>query len=96
MLSAGFVEGTVLIALSIVLAHLLTRLVDTPIRRWGWANASAWRSAAVVGMVLVLALTPIVLYLYLIDTAQADAVQRAGAGKPGTPLEDVADTSHHL
>ena len=92
--SAGFVEGTVLIALSVVLAHLLTRLVDTPIRRWGWANASPWRSAAVVGLVLVLALTPTVLSRSFIEQAQEAAEQRAGADNPGARVLDPDFTPH--
>src|SRR5699024_4340129 len=92
--SAGFVEGTVLVALGIVLAQLLTRLVDTPIRRWGWANASPWRSAAVVGLVLVLALTPTVLSRSFIEQAQEAAEQRAGADNPGARVLDPDFTPH--
>ena len=56
--SAGLLRGTLIIAVSLVLAWLLTRVVDTPIRRWHWANAKPLRAATVVAAVLAIGLAP--------------------------------------
>src|SRR5699024_3542331 len=92
--SAGFVEGTVLIALRIVLARLVARLLDPPSRRSGWANASPWRVRAVVGVALVLALSPTVLSRSCIEQAQEAAEQRAGADNPEARVLDPDFTPH--
>ncbi|MUN53839.1 acyltransferase family protein [Kocuria koreensis] len=45
---AGFFSGVVLLALSIGLAYVLTKLVDTPIRKWKWAETKRWRAGVVI------------------------------------------------
>src|SRR5699024_6571977 len=57
---ARLLDGLALILLSLLLAWLLTRLVDTPVRRWPWAGAKPWRAGAVALACLALALAPVV------------------------------------
>src|SRR5699024_11243090 len=52
---AGLLDGLALILLSLLLAWLLTRLVDTPVRRWAWAGAKPWGAGAVALTCLALA-----------------------------------------
>ncbi len=52
------VQGTAIVAASLLLGWLLTRFVDTPVRRWRWASARIWRAGAVIAASLVLALAP--------------------------------------
>lgn len=91
---ADALEGAVLIAASLVLAWLLTRLVDTPIRRWRWANAKALRAGGVVAVVLVLGLAPVLaLRQHLLD-AEQDARARAVADNPGARVLEADYTPH--
>lgn len=62
----GFVEGVALIAISIVVAFLLTKLVDDPLRHMPWANASTLNKVVVVFISLVVGLVPVALvYLWI-------------------------------
>ncbi|WP_129657686.1 acyltransferase family protein [Rothia uropygialis] len=45
---AGFFSGVGLLVLSIILAYLLTKLIDTPIRRWKWSETKRWRAGVVI------------------------------------------------
>lgn len=55
----NFVEGLIIILLSIVLAKVLTRLVDAPLRRIAWLDRSNWRGAGVVAVSIALVLGPV-------------------------------------
>lgn len=55
----GLFEGTVLILISVALAWLLTKLVDDPIRKLPWANASTPHKYAVVALCLTIGLAPV-------------------------------------
>ena len=46
---AGLLDGLVVLACSVLLAWVLTRLVDAPIRRSAWLEARAWRSLVAIG-----------------------------------------------
>ena len=52
----GVVDGVALMAVSIAIAAVLTKYVDTPIRRLPWANTTL-RKAQIVGLALWLGLT---------------------------------------
>jgi peptidoglycan/LPS O-acetylase OafA/YrhL len=56
---AGLLDGAILIALAVVCAWALTRLVDAPVRRWRWANARTWRQTTIALATLALGLAPI-------------------------------------
>lgn len=85
---AGLLDGTVIIAASLVLAWLLTKLVDSPIRRWGWANARARRAGLVVVCALVLALAPVAGAREHVLGQQREAEARAVADNPGARVLD--------
>lgn len=86
---AGLLDGAALIAASLVLAWLLTRLVDTPIRRWGWANARARRSGLVVAGCLLLAIAPVAGAHEHLLGQQREAEARAVADNPGARVLDA-------
>lgn len=91
---AGLLDGLVLIVLSLVLAWLLTRLVDTPVRRWRWANAQPWRACIVALTCLALALTPVIGAQQHLLGAQREAEARAVADNPGARVLDPEFTVH--
>ncbi len=86
---AGALDGAALIAVSLVLAWLLTRLVDTPIRRWPWANARARRSGLVVLCCLLLAIAPVAGAREHLLGEQREAEARAVADNPGARVLDA-------
>ncbi|GAA4522089.1 acyltransferase family protein [Brachybacterium paraconglomeratum] len=91
---AGVLDGLVLILLALVLAWLLTRLVDTPVRRWRWANAQPWRACAVALTCLALALTPVIGAQQQLLAGQREAQARAVADNPGARVLDPEFTVH--
>ena len=92
--TAGLLRGTLVIAVSLLLAWLLTRVVDTPIRRWRWANARPLRAGAVVAMVLVLGLGPTLGAQTLLQRAADEAERRAYADNPGARVLEPGYTPH--
>ncbi|MGO2557970.1 acyltransferase family protein [Brachybacterium sp.] len=91
---AGLFEGLVLILAALVLAWLLTRLVDTPIRRWPWASAKPWRSGLVALTCLVLGLAPMLGAQQHLVGQQREAEARAVADNPGARVLDPDFTVH--
>jgi peptidoglycan/LPS O-acetylase OafA/YrhL len=53
---AGLLDGAVVLAIALVVAWLLTRLVDTPVRRSPWLDARAHRGLAAVALSLAVVL----------------------------------------
>lgn len=68
----NFVEGLIIIILSIALATLLTRLVDAPLRRIAWLDRSNWRGLGVIIVSVALVVGPVA-------TLQAEAERTAAA-----------------
>ncbi|MFL0456088.1 acyltransferase family protein [Brachybacterium paraconglomeratum] len=91
---AGLLDGLVLILLSLVLAWLLTKVVDTPVRRWRWAGAKARRGGLVVLTCLVLALAPMIGAQQHLLGEQREAEARAVADNPGARVLDPDFTVH--
>ena len=91
---ASLADGLVLILVSLVLAWVLTRVVDSPIRRWPWAGARARRSGLVVGVCLVLALSPMVGAQRYLLALEQDAASRAVADNPGARVLDPDFVRH--
>jgi len=91
---AGLLRGTVVIAVSLVLAWALTLLVDTPVRRWRWANARPLRAGAVVALALVLGLGPSLGAQVLLQRAADEAERRAVADNPGARVLDPSFVPH--
>lgn len=91
---AGAVDGALLIAAALVLAWLLTRLVDSPVRRWSWANARPWRSAVVAVAALVIGLGPVVgVHQHLVGE-EREAQLRAVSDNPGARVLDPGFAPH--
>ncbi|EWS79983.1 hypothetical protein BF93_08610 [Brachybacterium phenoliresistens] len=92
--SAGLLDGAVLIVLSLVLAHLLTKLVDTPVRRWPWADAHPARAGAVAALALVTGLAPAVGAQQVLEHRRAEAEARASRDNPGARVLAEDYTPH--
>lgn len=73
----GFMEGVVLIQVSVGLAYLLTRYVDDPVRKLPWANTTL-RKTQIIAFTLWLALTFVYTVQIGIDST-AQAAQRRTA-----------------
>lgn len=71
----GFVDGALLIAVSIALSWLLTKFFDNPLRRWKWPNASTSHKFALVGACLACGLLPIGAAAALLSHTQHNAVE---------------------
>ncbi|WP_394216523.1 acyltransferase family protein [Brachybacterium vulturis] len=91
---AGLFDGLALILLSLLLAWLLTRLVDTPVRRWPWASAKPWRAGAVALTCLVLSLAPVIASQQHLLAGEREAEARAVADNPGARVLDPEFTVH--
>lgn len=92
----GFAEGLVLIAVSLVLAWILTVLVDRPMQTWSWANASTRRKYAAAGLSLLVGLLPIGAawaYMTVIGNAQA-AAEEVFDVEGGVPTQGPGSDNH--
>ena len=67
-------EGLVLIAVSIVLAWVLTKLVDDPLRHLPWSNSATSHKFTMVGLWLLIGILPVaVVYIWLnVKAAEAE------------------------
>ena len=79
----GFFEGLALIIISIVLARLLTWLVDARVRRLAWANSNNFRGAAVILLSIAVVAIPLV-------TLQQSALQATQAVHSASAAERAA------
>lgn len=79
----GVPEGTVLVAGAIVLAWLLTRFVDSPIRRSPWLEARWWRSATAIAVSCALVLGAVGTVRAVLDQRAAQAEELAAKNSPG-------------
>ena len=79
--NAGLVDGAVVIAVSLLLAVLTTKLVEGPLRSWSWPQVSPWRSA----VVLAASVRP------RCGTAGRLAGQRVDAQAEAVRLQSIAD-----
>lgn len=52
------IQGSAVVALSVVLGWLLTKFVDTPVRRSEWLRGRAWRGLAAIAAAVVIGLVP--------------------------------------
>ncbi|MGY5765498.1 acyltransferase family protein [Brachybacterium sp. DNPG3] len=85
---ASILEGAVLVAASLLLAWLLTRLLDAPIRRWRWASEQAWRAGAVAVVALAVGLAPAVVARQALIAQEEAAALRAVSDNPGARVLD--------
>ena len=75
--------GTCLVGLSIVLAWLLTRFVDSPIRRSPWLEARWWRSATAIAVSCALVLGTVGTVRAVLDQRAAQTEELAAKNNPG-------------
>lgn len=92
--AAGPLLGPAIIAISVLLAVLLTRFLDTPVRRWPWANRSPRRAGIVVVAVLAIGLVPSLGAKQLLEEAAEEAERRATADNPGARALDPGFVPH--
>lgn len=79
----SFLPGLAIVVASLLLARLLTALVENPVRRMPWAAASPLRSFAVVGVAAVVVVAPLTAWQHH-EQARVDAVlAQADAANPG-------------
>ncbi|MFQ6484065.1 acyltransferase family protein [Brachybacterium epidermidis] len=92
---AGLLDGLVVLAASILLAWVLTRAVDAPVRRSHWLEAKPWRALTAVAASLLLVLgASSTWWLVLIGSEPERPVASAS---PEVPTDDVAtETSHSI
>lgn len=81
--SAELHAGVVIIAVSIVAAYLVTRLVETPLRRAAWTERGTWRMATVVAACIALVAAPVMAWQRDLDHRAAVAAAAAPADNPG-------------
>lgn len=91
---AGLLDGLLLILASLLLAWLLTQLVDTPIRRWPWASARPWRAGLVALTCLVAGIAPVLGAQQHLLSQEQEAKARAVADNPGARVLDPEFTVH--
>ena len=91
---ASFGVGAALILASLLLAWLLTRAVDQPIRRSVYLNAVPYRAAAVAVLALVVGLTPPFAYQQHLLAQERDLQARAVADNPGARVLDPSYEPH--
>lgn len=79
--------GAALIVASVVLAVVLNRLIDEPLRRWAWPEVSKTRMGAVVATCLLVVALPIGSWLRFdqqrVDQLEAQAKAEAHRNNPG-------------
>jgi peptidoglycan/LPS O-acetylase OafA/YrhL len=98
---AGPVAGTLIIAVSLVLAYLTTRFIEKPWREWRWPEVRRRRAALAVLAALATAALPLVGWQHQINVATAAVASQSWANNPGARVlergyVDAADKSAPL
>ncbi len=81
--AAGFLDGAVLIAVSILLAILTTRLIETPVRSWTWASTRRHRMGIVVAVSMALVAAPLSGWQYRVNAEEQAIASQSPADNPG-------------
>ncbi|WP_420175870.1 acyltransferase family protein [Luteococcus sp. OSA5] len=81
--AAGTWDGLALVVTSLVLAWVLTRLVDQPVRRSAWLRQRTWASATVAVLALALAAGPTLWAKNRLEEHAARLEQAAAQKNPG-------------
>lgn len=85
---AGLFSGLALLIISIVLAYLLTRWVDTPVRRWKWSEAKKWRAGVIIGACIVLGAGSVIAWQARIAYVTHKIEATADKNNPGAEILD--------
>lgn len=81
--SAGLLDGLAIVASSILLAELVTRVVETPLRRLSWAERSPLRGAVVILVSLALVAAPLMWWRSALAQEAAEAAAAGAQDNPG-------------
>ena len=80
---AGWLSGTAIIALSLVLAFLTTKFVEKPFREWKWPEMKRRRSVIAIATCLAVVSAPLLAFQYKLDLDQQAAEARMVFDNPG-------------
>ncbi|BCW46341.1 acyltransferase [Arthrobacter sp. StoSoilB5] len=80
---AGWLSGTAIVALALVLAFLTTKYVEKPFREWKWPEVKRRRAAISIAVCLALACTPLLGFEYKQYLDQKAAETQAFNDNPG-------------
>lgn len=81
--AAGWWAGAGIVVVSVLLAVLLTRFVETPLRRWAWPEARRWRLALVIAVCPGLVLATAGTWAALDGRRASQLAAQAGSSNPG-------------
>ncbi|HEX7349456.1 acyltransferase family protein [Brachybacterium sp.] len=85
---AGLWDGLVVLSASALLAWLLTRLVDAPIRRSAWLEARPWRALTAVAVSLALVVGTAAGWSVFLQRSTTE--EPAATASPALPTDEVA------
>ncbi len=80
---AGFLDGTVLIAVSILLSVVTTRIVESPVRSWSWASTRRHRMGIVVAVSMALVAAPLSGWQYQVNAEERAVAAQTIDDNPG-------------
>ncbi|ABM07778.1 Acyltransferase family domain protein [Paenarthrobacter aurescens TC1] len=80
---AGWLSGTAIIALSLVLAFLTTKYIEKPFREWKWPEMKRRRSVIAIVACLAVVSAPLLAFQYRLDVDQQAAEARMVFDNPG-------------
>lgn len=80
---AGWLSGTAIIAVSLVLAFLTTKYVEKPFRDWKWPEVKRRRAAIAIAACVAVASAPLLGFNYKQDLDQKAAATQAFNDNPG-------------
>lgn len=86
--------GVAIVAISLILAWVLTVVVDSPIRRWTWANARTWRATLVAAGSAGLAAGLILVAQAKLTSIIEEQERRAYMNNPGARVLATDFTPH--
>lgn len=91
---AGWLSGTVIILVSLILAHFTTRFIETPWREWKWPEVKRRRAVLAVMLVVSVAAVPLALWRYQI--MQSSSISSIGLDDPRYPGARAASENYRL
>lgn len=86
--SAGLPDGAVVIAVSLLLAVLTTRLVEDPVRSWTWPSVRRRRTVLVAAATLSLVVVPLSGWEYRVQAQEAAVERQTREDNPGAAALD--------
>ena len=81
---AGWLSGSAVVAVSLVLAVLTTRLVEKPWRTWKWPEVRRRRSVIAIAAAAAVAMVPLSGWAYILDEENRTLMSEAQRNNPGS------------